>query len=79
MVRKVRKHPQEMGCIREEELLAGDLDYQDFKHLACEDEAAVLRILLETFISQAWCLRRPCDGAALLTKLLPARAEGERK
>jgi hypothetical protein len=31
VVRKVRKHPQEMGCIREDELLAGDLDYQDFK------------------------------------------------
>jgi hypothetical protein len=31
VVRKVRKHPQELGCIREDELLAGDLDYQDFK------------------------------------------------
>ena len=39
------------GCIREEELLAGDLDYQDFKRLLREDEAVVLRTLLETFIS----------------------------
>jgi hypothetical protein len=37
VVRKVRKHPQEMGCIREDELLAGDLDYQDFKRLPRED------------------------------------------
>ena len=43
VVRKVRKHPQEMGCIREDELLAGDLDCQDFKRLPREDEAVVLR------------------------------------
>lgn len=67
VVRKVRKHPQELGCIREDELLAGDLDYQDFKRLPREDEAVVLRTLLETFISRAWCLRQPCDGSAMLT------------
>ena len=41
----MRKHPQELGCIREDELLAGDLDCQDFKRLPREDEAVVLRIL----------------------------------
>jgi hypothetical protein len=56
-----------LGCIREDELLAGDLDYQDFKRLPREDEAMVLRTLLETFISRAWCPRQPCDGTALLT------------
>ena len=68
VVRKVRKHPQELGCIREDELLAGDLDYQDFKRLPREDEAVVLRTLLETFISRAWCLRQPCDGSAILSR-----------
>ena len=67
VVRKVRKHPQELGCICEDELLAGDLDYQDFKRLPREDEAVVLLTLLETFISRAWCLRQPCDGSAMLT------------
>jgi hypothetical protein len=43
VVRKVPNHPQELGCIREDELLAGDLDYQDFKRLPREDEAVVLR------------------------------------
>jgi len=76
-VRKVRKHPQELGCIREDELLAGDLDYQDFKRLPREDEAVVLRTLLETFISRAWCLRQPCDGSALLT--FPGYFRRERK
>jgi hypothetical protein len=27
----------------------------------------VLRTLLGTFISRAWCLRQPCNGTAMLT------------
>lgn len=67
VVRKVRKHPQELGCIREDEMLAGELDYQDFDRLSEDDEAVLLRILDETFVSRAWCLRQPYDGTALLT------------
>jgi len=77
VVRKVRKHPQELGCIREDELLAGYLDYQDFKRLPRKDEAVVLRTLLETCISRAWCLRQPCDGSAMLT--FPSYFRRERK
>jgi WD40 repeat protein len=77
VVRKVRKHPQELGCIFENELLAGDLDYQDFVRLPDEDEKVVLRTLLETFISRAWCLRQPCDGTALLS--FPSYFRRERK
>ena len=61
----------------EVELLSGDLDYQDFKRLPREDEAVVLRTLLKTFISRAWCLRQPCDGSALLT--FPSYFRRERK
>ncbi len=67
LVRKVRKHPQELGCIREDEMLTGALDYQDFERLPAEDESVVLRALHEICISRAWCLRQPCDGSALLT------------
>lgn len=67
MVRKVRKHPQELGCIREDELLKGDLDYQDFERLPQWGEEIVLRTLLETVVSRAWCFRQPCDNSALLT------------
>jgi hypothetical protein len=77
VVRKVRSHPQEMGCIREDELLNGNLDYQDFKRLPSEDEAVVLRTLLETFVSRAWCLRQACDGTAMLT--FPSYFRRERK
>ena len=77
VVRKVRKHPQELGCMRDEELLAGDLDYQDFQRLSPEDEAVVLRALLESFVTRAWCLRQSSDGSALLT--FPSYFRRERK
>ena len=77
VVRKVRQHPREMGCIREDELLDGDLDYQDFHRLPGEDESVVLRALLETFISRAWCLRQPCDSSAML--VFPSYFRRERK
>ena len=48
-------------------MLIGDLDYQDFTRLPREDDGVVLRTLLETFISRAWCLRQPCDDWAMLT------------
>ena len=77
VVRKVRKHPQELGCIREDEMLTGQLDYQDFDRLPADDEAVVLRTLHETFVSRAWCLRQPCDGSALL--VFPSYFRRERK
>ncbi|MES1242737.1 MAG: DUF4365 domain-containing protein [Acidobacteriota bacterium] len=67
LVRKVRKHPQEMGCILEEDLLAGNLDYQDFERLPPEDESIVLRALHQTVVSRAWCLRQPYGSKCLLT------------
>ncbi|MBS1830102.1 MAG: DUF4365 domain-containing protein [Acidobacteria bacterium] len=67
VVRKVRQHPQELGCIGEGEVLAGDLDYQDFERLPRSDEEVVLRALVETFVRKAWCLRQACDGSTLLT------------
>ncbi len=77
VVRKVRRHPQELGCIREDQLLAGDLDYQDFERLPREDEAVVLRALLEMLVGRAWCLRQHVDGSALLT--FPSYFRRERK
>jgi len=67
VVRVVRKHPRELGCIREDEMLRGELDYQDFERLPADDEAVVLRTLHETFVKRAWCLRQPHGGTALLT------------
>ncbi len=67
LVRKVRAHPQELGCIREEEMLAGDLDYRDFERLVREDEVIVLRALHEIAVKRAWCLRQDSERGAILT------------
>ncbi|HVT12425.1 MAG TPA: TIR domain-containing protein [Fimbriimonadaceae bacterium] len=77
VVRKVRGHPQELGCIREDELLTGDLDYQDFQRLPRDDEKVVLMALLETFVNRAWCLRQPGVDSALL--IFPSYFRRERK
>jgi len=77
LVRKVRRHPQELGCLSEAELLAGDLDYQEFTRLPNEDEEVVLRALLETVVNQAWCLRQPSDQGNVLT--FPSYFRRERK
>jgi WD40 repeat protein len=77
VVRKVRKHPQELGCIREDDVLDGVLDYQDFKRLPADDEVVVLRALLDTFVSRAWCLRQIVDGDTVLT--FPSYFRRERK
>jgi hypothetical protein len=67
IVRTVRKHPQELGCIDEEKLLQGALDYQDLQRLPHEDERIVLHALLETLVGRGWCLRQSCDGSTQLT------------
>jgi hypothetical protein len=67
LVRKVRGHPQEMGCISEDDLLTGNLDYQGFRRLPATNEAVILRQLHETVVSHAWCLRQVCDGTTTLT------------
>jgi small GTP-binding protein len=66
-IRKMRKHPQDLGCIWEKELLAGDLDFGDVTRLAADDEAAVLRALHEMALQRAWCFRQLVGPEYLLT------------
>jgi hypothetical protein len=61
LARKVRGHPQELGCIPENDLLAGALDCKDFQRLPKDDEEVILRHLHETLVSRAWCFRQACD------------------
>lgn len=66
VIRKVRKHPKKLGCISENDMLNGELDYQDFERLPAEEEKILLRTLYEKMINRAWCLRQLCDGTTLL-------------
>lgn len=66
VVRKVRQHSKELGCISVKDLLAGKLDYQDFIRLPREDEALLLNALYQKIIARAWCLEQSVDGDELL-------------
>ena len=65
IVRKLQREPQGLGCIREDDLLSGNLEY-NFKRLPSDDEAVVIRVLLEAFVGRAWCVRQTLDESVML-------------
>ena len=66
VVRSVRAHIDEIGCIAEEKVLKGELDYQDMKRLPEKEEEIVLRAMHQTFIERGLCLRELTDAGYLL-------------
>ena len=66
VVRSVRAHVDEIGCIAEEKVLKGELDYQDIKRLPQKEEEIVLRAMHQTFIERGLCLRENTDAGVLL-------------
>ena len=66
LVRSVRAHVEEIGCISEERVLAGKLDYQDMERLPHFEEDIVLRAMLQTFVSRGLCLLEKTDAGTLL-------------
>jgi GTPase SAR1 family protein len=67
VVRTIRKHPHELGCILESDLLSGNLDYHDFQRIPEREEQIILHALREIFVARAWCWRQACDGDVVLT------------
>ncbi|HEX8197071.1 MAG TPA: TIR domain-containing protein [Pyrinomonadaceae bacterium] len=66
LVRSVRAHVEEIGCISEEKVLAGELDYQDIERLPPFEEEIVLRAMQQTFVSRGLCLKEKGDEGMLL-------------
>jgi small GTP-binding protein len=66
VIRSVRSHPEEIGCVREEEIISARLDFQDMKRLPEHEEQIVLRAMHQTFVNRGLCLREHTDGGALL-------------
>ena len=66
VVRAVRKHVDEIGCIAEEKVLRGELDYQDMERLPEKEEEIVLQAMHKTFIKRGLCLRENTDVGVLL-------------
>jgi hypothetical protein len=50
VIRSVRAHADEIGCISEERVLAGDLVYQDMHRLPQAEEEIILRTMHQTFV-----------------------------
>jgi len=76
VIRSVRAHTEEIGCIAEEEVLAGKLDYQDMKRLPHDEEQIVLRAMHQTFVDHGLCLREHTDKGTLL--IFPSYFKRER-
>ncbi len=66
VVRKVRKHTDEIGCILERDIVDGKLDFQDMKRLRPDEEAIVLRAMHQTFVDHGICLREETDHGCQL-------------
>ncbi|MDQ1329973.1 MAG: hypothetical protein QG578_236 [Thermodesulfobacteriota bacterium] len=76
VIRSVRDHTEEIGCIFEEKVLAGELNYQDMERLEYEEEQIVLRAMHKTFVDHALCLREHADKGTLL--IFPSYFKRER-
>jgi GTPase SAR1 family protein len=77
LVRKVRKHTDEMGIIPEEDVLAGDLEFADMVRLPKQEEDIVLRAMHLMVVDRGLCIRyRGSDRPPLL--IFPSLYKRER-
>ena len=76
VMRKVRAHPDEIGSILEEDVLAGKLDYQDMRRLPRDEEQIVLRAMHQTLVGRGLCLREQTERGPLL--IFPSYFKRER-
>jgi DNA-directed RNA polymerase subunit RPC12/RpoP len=66
VVRSVRAHIDEIGCVNEDQVLMGNLDYQDLQRLAPAEEEIVLRAMHQMLVARGICLREPSENGILL-------------
>jgi len=66
VIRSVRAHADEIGCITEERVLSGELDYQQMVRLPPVEEEIVLRAMYHTFVQHGLCLREHTESGPLL-------------
>lgn len=77
LVRKVRKHTDEMGIIPEAEVLDGVLEYADMARLPEEEESIILRAMHLMVVDRGLCIRqRDADGRHTL--IFPSLYKRER-
>jgi len=76
VIRSVRAHTEEIGCIAEQDVLDGRLDYQDMKRLPADEERIVLLAMHQTFLDHGLCMREHTDRGTFL--IFPSYFKRER-
>jgi small GTP-binding protein len=76
VIRKVRKHTDEIGCILEQDIIKGDLEFQDMERLPSDEESIILRAMHQTFVDHGICLREETDNGTQL--IFPSLFKRER-
>lgn len=66
VIRSIRANMDEIGCISEDSVINGILDYQDFQRLSGYDEQIILRAMHQTFVDHGLCLREHTEGGPVL-------------
>jgi small GTP-binding protein len=66
VIRSVRSHTDEIGCISEERVLNGQLDFQDVRRLEEYDEKIVLVAMHQLFVARSLCVREPTETGPVL-------------
>lgn len=58
VIRVAREHIDEIGCVRELDVLEARIDFKDMRRLRESDERILLRAVTQTFLGKALCLRQ---------------------
>ena len=66
LVRAVRAHSDEIGCIAEADVLRGNFPVPEAVKLDRDDEDVVLRAMVETLLKRALCLKETTGSGAML-------------
>lgn len=66
LVRAVRAHTDEIGCVAEADVLRGDFPVAKGVKLERDDEDVVLRAMVETLLKRGLCLKESTEAGALL-------------
>ncbi len=66
VARMAREHADEMGCVPEQQVLDGRLDYKGMGRLSGADEKILLRAMAQTFLDRALCLRETTPAGTML-------------
>jgi len=66
VVRMAREHVDEMGCVPEQQVLDGRLEYKGMERLSEADEKILLRAMVQTFLDRSLCIREQTPGGTML-------------